>query len=220
MANRGLNHVTLMGHLGGDARRIQSSKGFGCNFGLATTRRYKRGDQWVEETTWVRCSYWNSENVFGFLKQGRQVVIEGHLVNFPYQDSGGKDLKLMEVAVDALILTDYRSKGGETTEETGGETGGDPHEAQAQGESPEMAKARAYEAHVKAQAAAAFDELQAKERELEKRIAALDAGLEVEGKAPAKKNPIFPDPTPGPRPRAKHTAPAQKRATAAPRRKG
>lgn len=218
MANRGLNHITLMGHLGGDARRIQSSRGFGCTFNLATTRRYKRGDSWTDETTWVRCSFWNSENVFEFLKQGRQIVIEGHLVNFPYKDSGGKDLKLMEVSVDALILTDYRSRGGSEAEET--DSTSEDEQAQAQAAAPssaEMQRIREYEAHVKAQAAQAFEELEAREQALEKRVAALDAGLAVEGAAPEKGN-IFSNPASS-KPRAKHVGPS-KRAVTAPRRRG
>jgi single-strand DNA-binding protein len=209
MANRGLNNVVLMGHLGGDAKRINSQRGFGCNFNLATTRRYKKTDgNWTEETTWVRCSFWNSENVYNFLKQGRQVVIEGHLVNFPYQDSGGKELKLMEVAVDALILTDYRSRQGSSSDEQEGE-----EPAQAGSSAPggpqveaELVRVREYEAHLKGQAELLYSDLEAKQAELDKRIAALSAGLPVEA-------------APGTKPRQSHkaSAPAQKRARTAPR---
>lgn len=224
MANRGLNHLILMGHLGGDAKRINSTRGFGCGFNLATTRRYKKADgNWTEETTWARCSFWNSENVFEFLKQGRQVVVEGHLVNFPYTDSGGKEMRLMEVAVDALILTDYKGKNsssnGNAAEQESDEPaqagGADRGQAPSSGSSAvaaEMQRLKDYEAHLKTQAEQLYSDLEAKQAALDERITALSAGLPVEA-APGN--------SPAPRPRQAHKTPApgSKRAAGGPRRR-
>ena len=108
---RGINKVVLLGHVTADAKRINSEKVFGCNFNVAVNRRFRKaGGEWGDETAYVRCTYWNSQKVFDYLKQGRQVALDGHLVSNQFEGPDGKRVTLLEVNVDELILTDNKPR--------------------------------------------------------------------------------------------------------------
>ena len=110
MATRGLNKVHLLGHLTSDAKKIESQRSFGCTFNIAVNRRFKKtSGEFGEETAFIRCAYWNAQRVFEYLKQGRQLVVDGHLSTSQFEDKAtGKKMTVMEVNVDELILTDSK----------------------------------------------------------------------------------------------------------------
>ena len=141
-------------------------------------RRYrKQGGEFGEETAWVRCTFWNSQNVFEYLKKGRQVMITGHLSTFEQADEQGRKNVVMEVSVDDLVLTDTKPRGATESEEW--ET------LQAAEANLHETKAR-FEAEIQAQRAQVQREQAALEAErvaFERRVAALDAALPVEGGA-------------------------------------
>lgn len=100
-----------MGHLTTDAKK-QETRAFCCRFSVASDRRYKRDGKWESETVFVSCVYWNSENVFEYLQQGRQVYVEGHLISWIARDKDTqRQHTVLEVSVDELLLTDNKRGG-------------------------------------------------------------------------------------------------------------
>ena len=75
--------VIIVGYLGRDPElRYLASGAAVCNFSIATSRRYTKGEgQQVDETTWFRVTVWGkqAETVNEFLAKGRLALVEGRL---------------------------------------------------------------------------------------------------------------------------------------------
>lgn len=105
--SRSLNKVLLIGHLGKDAETRHTPSGIAVtNFSLATSRRFKKNDEWVEETDWHDIVLWRGDNVAPYLLKGVQVHIEGRLQTRSWEDDSGQKKYRTEVVVDmgGLIL--------------------------------------------------------------------------------------------------------------------
>ena len=77
-----LNKVMIIGNLGSDPEmRYTASGNAVTDFSVAVNRRYKSGDELVEETTWFRVNAWNrlAEVTSEHLTKGSQVYVEGSI---------------------------------------------------------------------------------------------------------------------------------------------
>lgn len=97
------NRVLLMGNLTRDPElRYTPSNVAVCKFGLAVNRRYKSGDDWKEEQTFVDVTIFGSraEPFAKYHTKGKQAFIEGELRLDTWEDKngGGKRSKLYVVA--------------------------------------------------------------------------------------------------------------------------
>jgi single-strand DNA-binding protein len=104
--SRSINQVILLGHLGQDAETKFTTSGIPkTTFSLATSRRWKDGDTWKEETDWHNCILWRSENVAPYLKKGGQVFVRGRIQTRSYEKNGEKRY-ITEIVVDpdGLVL--------------------------------------------------------------------------------------------------------------------
>lgn len=94
---RGFNTVCLLGHLGRDPEVRTTPTGHTvCNLNLATNRRFKKAEEWVEETDWHRVTLWDgqAEVAARFLRKGDPVAIEGGLRTDSWTtDAGDKRYK-------------------------------------------------------------------------------------------------------------------------------
>lgn len=104
MANRGINKVILVGHLGNDPEvRYMPSGGAVANLTLATseTWRDKNTNEQREKTEWHRVVLFGklAEVAGEYLKKGSQVYIEGQLQTRKWQDQSGQDRYTTEVVV-------------------------------------------------------------------------------------------------------------------------
>ena len=76
--------IIVVGHLGRDPEMRYTPAGKSVtNFSLAASRKYKASDgELVDETVWFRVSVWGAqaEACNTYLKKGRAVLVEGHLV--------------------------------------------------------------------------------------------------------------------------------------------
>ena len=76
------NKVMLMGNLTRDPElRFTPNGAAGANFGLATNRKYKVGDDLKEEVCYVEITVWGKqgENCAEYLSKGRSAFNEGYL---------------------------------------------------------------------------------------------------------------------------------------------
>ncbi|WP_375057100.1 single-stranded DNA-binding protein [Zobellella sp. DQSA1] len=105
MANRGINKVILIGHLGQDPEvRYMPNGNAVANITLATseTWRDKQTGEQKERTEWHRVVFFGklAEIAGEYLRKGSQVYVEGRLQTRKWQDQGGQDRYTTEVVVD------------------------------------------------------------------------------------------------------------------------
>jgi single-strand DNA-binding protein len=78
--------ITILGNLGRDPElRFTPNGSAVCQFSVAASRRYKKGDELTEETTWFRVSAWGkmAEACNSYLHKGSKVLVVGRLVPDP-----------------------------------------------------------------------------------------------------------------------------------------
>jgi single-strand DNA-binding protein len=108
------NRVILVGNLTRDPelRYIPSGTAV-SDIGLAVNDRIKRGDQWVDEATFVDVTLWGrtAEIANEYLSKGSPVLIEGRLKLDRWEKDGQKHSKL-KVVGDKLQMLGSRGEGG------------------------------------------------------------------------------------------------------------
>lgn len=108
------NRVVLIGHLGSspESKTLENGKAM-ARFSLATTESYKndKGEK-ISETQWHNLVAWGktAEIASKFLDKGKEVAIEGKLVNRNYNDKEGIKRYITEVVVNDLLLIGSKSK--------------------------------------------------------------------------------------------------------------
>lgn len=102
------NKVQLIGNLGNapEIRTTENGKKM-ARFSLATSEVYKnaKGEK-VTETQWHNLVAWGkvADIVAQYLDKGKEVAIEGKLVNRSYEDKNGNKKFITEILVNELLL--------------------------------------------------------------------------------------------------------------------
>lgn len=103
-----VNKVILVGNLGRDPEIRYSADGSAiCNASVATTSKYKKNGENVEETEWHRIVFFNrlAEIAGEYLKKGRSVYIEGRIKTRKWQDKEtGQDRYATEIVADQMQM--------------------------------------------------------------------------------------------------------------------
>ncbi len=105
-----LNKVMLIGNLGGDAETRFVNENFSVTeFNLATTRSYKKNDEWINETTWHKVVAYNLSDFYkDGLKKGKKFYVEGRIQKRDYEDKNGVKRYVTEVIAETLIPLDAK----------------------------------------------------------------------------------------------------------------
>lgn len=111
-----VNKAILIGNLGKDPelRYTPSGKAV-ATFSLATTERWTGQDgQKSESTTWHNIVAWGkqAEVIKEYMTKGRQIYIEGRIVNRSYDDKDGNKKYISEVVVQNFQFIGTRAGGG------------------------------------------------------------------------------------------------------------
>ena len=102
------NKVQLIGNLGNtpEVKTLESGKKM-ARFSVATNEIYRnaKGEK-VTETQWHSLVAWGkvAEIVEKFLTKGKEVAIEGKLINRSYNDKEGNKKYVTEIQVNELLL--------------------------------------------------------------------------------------------------------------------
>jgi single-strand DNA-binding protein len=108
------NKVVLVGNLTRDPelRYIPSGTAV-SDIGLAVNDRIKRGDQWVDEATFIDITLWGrtAEIANEYLSKGSSVLIEGRLKLDRWEKDGQKHSKL-KVVGERLQMLGGKGEGG------------------------------------------------------------------------------------------------------------
>lgn len=109
------NTVQLIGNLGKapEVRTLEGGKKM-ATFSVATNSNYRnaRGEK-VEETQWHNLVAWGrvAEIAEQYLKKGKEVAIEGRLVNRSYSDKNGIKKYVTEIVVNELLMLGGKAEG-------------------------------------------------------------------------------------------------------------
>lgn len=102
------NKVQLIGNLGNtpDVRTTETGKKW-ARFSVATNETYRnaKGEK-ITETQWHNLVAWGkvAEIVEKYLGKGKEVAIEGKLVNRSYNDKEGNKKYITEVQVSEVLM--------------------------------------------------------------------------------------------------------------------
>ena len=102
------NRVQLIGNLGNapEVKTLESGKKM-ARFSVATNEIYRnnKGEK-VIETQWHNLIAWGkvAEIVEKYLDKGKEVAIEGKLINRSYDDKQGNKKYVTEIQVNELLL--------------------------------------------------------------------------------------------------------------------
>ena len=102
------NKVQLIGNLGGkpEVKNTESGKKL-AQFSIATSESYRnaKGEK-VTETQWHRIVAWGklAEIAEKYLDKGKEVAIEGKLVNRSYNDKDGNKKYISEIQLNELLM--------------------------------------------------------------------------------------------------------------------
>ena len=108
------NKVQLIGNLGNapEVKTLESGKKM-ARFSVATSENYRnaKGEK-VTETQWHSLVAWGkvAEIVEKFLTKGKEVAIEGKLINRSYNDKDGNKKYITEIQVNELLMLGVKAQ--------------------------------------------------------------------------------------------------------------
>jgi single-strand DNA-binding protein len=115
------NRITIVGYLGRDPELRYTPDGTPvCDFSVATTERRKdRSGETQDITTWFRVTVWRrqAELAGQYLTKGRQVYVEGRLIQREFQDRDGNTRYSLEVTASDIQFIGSRGEEGSQVRE-------------------------------------------------------------------------------------------------------
>ena len=112
--SRGLNKVTIIGHLGRDPEMRYTPSGRPVTtFSVATSRSWNTSDgERRSDTEWFNVVSWGSlaEICKQYLSKGQQVYIEGRLQTRRWEDDDGNKRTTVEIVAKEMIMLGDRKK--------------------------------------------------------------------------------------------------------------
>ncbi|MBZ4190973.1 single-stranded DNA-binding protein [Niabella beijingensis] len=109
------NKVQLIGHLGNAPEVKATTAGRRMvRFSIATNESYKntKGEK-ITETQWHNLVVWGklADIAARYLEKGKEIAIEGKLVNRQYDDKNGQKRYITEIQVQELLLLSGSHRG-------------------------------------------------------------------------------------------------------------
>lgn len=129
------NRITIVGYLGRDPELRYTPDGTPvCDFSVATTERKKdKSGEMQDVTTWFRVTVWRrqAELAGQYLAKGKQVYVEGRLVQKEYQDRDGNNRVSLEVTASDIQFLGSRGDEGSSVRDESSSARPRPQQAQA-----------------------------------------------------------------------------------------
>lgn len=126
------NRITIVGYLGRDPELRYTPDGTPvCDFSVATTERRKdKSGEPQDITTWFRVTVWRrqAELAGQYLAKGKQVYVEGRLIQKEYQDRDGNTRFNLEVTASDIQFIGSRGEEGSSSRD---EPSAKPHPQEA-----------------------------------------------------------------------------------------
>lgn len=108
-----VNKVILIGNLGqAPDVRVTNTGMKVAEISIATTRRFTRNDERVEQTQWHTITLWGklAEIVEKYTTKGSSIYIEGRLETDKWQDQNGQTRYTTKIIAESVQLLDKRAR--------------------------------------------------------------------------------------------------------------
>jgi single-strand DNA-binding protein len=102
-----LSVAVLVGRLTRDAELKYTNSGQAiCHFSVATNSRVKKGDQWVDESSYWDVDLWGkkAESINQYLTKGKLVAVQGDMRQDKWEQDGQSRMKVKVTANDVQLL--------------------------------------------------------------------------------------------------------------------
>lgn len=116
-----MNTVTITGNVVADPKlRFLDSGTATASFSVAVSRRYKKGEEWVENTSFFDVTAWNklAEGVAETLSKGERVIVTGRLEQRSWTNDAGEKRNAVEVIADDIAKSVLFAAAGNTAPRT------------------------------------------------------------------------------------------------------
>ena len=123
--SRSLNKVMLIGNVGADPEIRSTTSGMRtAKVRLATNRRQKAGEEWVDVPEWHHLDFYDrlAEVVEQWVNKGDRLYVEGQIRYSKSQDDQGVEKYWTNIAVKEMVM--LGSKGGDNYGDGGAPEGG------------------------------------------------------------------------------------------------
>lgn len=107
--------AVIVGRLTRDAELKYTNSGQAvCHFSVATSSRRKKGDQWVEESSFWDVDFWGKggESINQYLTKGKLVAVEGSMRQDRWEQDGQTRSKTLITANTVQLLGSSGGQGG------------------------------------------------------------------------------------------------------------
>ncbi len=108
--------AVVVGRLTRDAELKYTNSGQAvCHFSVATSARRKKGDQWVEESSFWDVDFWGKggESINQYLTKGKLVAVEGAMRQDKWEQDGQTRSKTLITANTVQLLGSSGGSGGQ-----------------------------------------------------------------------------------------------------------
>lgn len=102
-----LASAVIVGRLTRDAELKYTNSGMAiCHFSVATSARVKKGDQWVDESSYWDVDLWGKlgETINQYLTKGKLVAVQGDMRQDHWEKDGQTRMKVVIKANDVQLL--------------------------------------------------------------------------------------------------------------------
>lgn len=109
-----INEVRLLGNITNDPDlRFTPSGAAVLSFGMATNRRYKKGEEWVDEPTFHNIVIWGqrAQSLAQRVKKGTRLFAAGRVQTRSWDGNDGKKQYRTEIVVDDVSLVARYNEG-------------------------------------------------------------------------------------------------------------
>jgi single-strand DNA-binding protein len=116
--------AVIVGRLTRDAELKYTTSGLAiCKFSVATSARVKKGEQWVDESSYWNVDLWGkkAESVSQYLTKGKLVAVEGDMRQDKWEKDGQQQMKVLITANDVQLLGGGAGGEGRGSNQGGGE---------------------------------------------------------------------------------------------------
>lgn len=99
------NTVTVVGNATRDPELRYLTSGTAlCNLGVAVNRRYKKGDEYVEDVSFFDVVCWRdlADNVAESIGKGDRVIVVGRLEQRSWENNEGEKRSKVEITADSV----------------------------------------------------------------------------------------------------------------------
>lgn len=113
-----VNQCTLLGNITSDIEVRKVGDNSVTNFSVATNRRYKKDEEWIDEPTFHNVVVWGkqAETLERFAKKGTRIYLQGRMQTRTWDDKEGKKNYKTELVANEISLLARTKEKGETSE--------------------------------------------------------------------------------------------------------